>query len=76
VRKHAPALGRRSGHARRPIRFFYAVQTGVRPPTFLFFCTLPKSVMTSYRRYLENQLRETFGFEGTPVRLRFRARKG
>jgi GTPase len=76
VRKHAPALGRRSGHARRPIRFFYAVQTGVRPPTFLFFCTLPKSVMTSYRRYLENQLREAFGFEGTPVRLRFRARKG
>lgn len=76
VRKHEPALGRRSGHSRRPIRFFYAVQTGIRPPTFLFFCTQPKSVQTAYRRYLENQLRDAFGFEGTPIRLRFRARKG
>lgn len=74
VRRHEPALGRRSGHARRPIRFFYAAQTGTRPPTFLFFCTRPKSVQTAYRRYLENRLRERFGFEGTALRLRFRSR--
>jgi len=76
VRRHEPALGRRSGHSRRPIRFFYATQIGIRPPTFLFFCTQPQSVQTSYRRYLENRLREAFDFDGTPVRLRFRSRKG
>ena len=75
VRRHEPALGRRSGHARRPIRFFYAAQIGVRPPTFLFFCTQPKSVQTAYRRYLENRLRERFDFAGTSIRLRFRPRK-
>jgi GTP-binding protein len=75
VRRHEPALGRRSGHARRPIRFFYAAQTGVRPPTFVFFCTQPKSVQTAYRRYLENRLREHFDFAGTSIRLRFRPRK-
>lgn len=75
VRRHEPALGRRSGHARRPIRFFYAAQVGVRPPTFLFFCTQPKAVQTAYRRYLENRLRERFDFAGTSIRLRFRPRK-
>ena len=75
VRRHEPALGRRSGHARRPIRFFYAAQIGVRPPTFLFFCTQPKSVQTAYRRYLENRLRERFDSAGTSIRLRFRPRK-
>jgi GTP-binding protein len=75
VRRHEPALGRRSGHARRPIRFFYAAQIGVRPPTFVFFCTQPKSVQTAYRRYLENRLRERFDFEGTSIRFRFRPRK-
>ncbi|MFT5443188.1 MAG: GTP-binding protein [Myxococcota bacterium] len=74
VRKHEPAFGRKSGHVRRPIRFFYMAQIGVRPPTFMFFCTQPKSIQTSYRRYLENQLREAFGFEGTSIRLRFRDR--
>ncbi len=74
VRRHEPALGRRSGHARRPIKFFYAAQTGVRPPTFLFFCTQPKSIQTAYRRYLENRLREQFGFDGTAIRMRFRTR--
>lgn len=75
VRRHEPAMGRRSGHARRPIRFFYAAQIGVRPPTFVFFCTQPKSVQTAYRRYLENRLRERFDFGGTSIRFRFRPRK-
>ncbi len=74
VRRHEPALGRRSGHSRRPIKFFYGVQIGTRPPTFLFFCTRPQSVQTAYRRYLENRLRERFGFDGTAIRLRFRSR--
>jgi GTP-binding protein len=73
VGRHEPAMGQR-GRRRRPLKFFYATQTAVRPPTFVLFCTDPASVQQSYRRFLENRLRETFDFEGTPVRLRLRAR--
>jgi GTP-binding protein len=59
------------GH--RP-RLFYATQAAVAPPTFVFFASDASSVHFSYRRYLENQLRETFGFDGTPIRLVFRDR--
>jgi GTP-binding protein len=74
VRRHQPAHARRADQVRRPLKFFYAVQTGIRPPTFMIFCTQPRSIQTSYRRYLENRLRERFGFEGTPVRLLLRSR--
>jgi len=76
VRRHEPSMARRSGHARRPIKFFYATQADVRPPTFVLFCTEPHAVATQYRRYLENRLREQFGFAGSPVRFRLRARRG
>jgi GTP-binding protein len=56
------------------VRFQYATQTGVRPPTFVLFCSDPASVLPSYRRFLENRLREAFDLRGTPVRLRLRAR--
>ena len=58
---------------RRP-RLFYATQAAVAPPTFVFFASDAGSVHFSYRRYLENRLRETFGFDGTPIRLVFRDR--
>ncbi len=74
VRRHEPKLARKANQVRRPIKFFYAVQTGVRPPTFTFFCTQANSIQTSYRRYLENRLRERFGFDGTPIRLQMRNR--
>ena len=61
---------------RRRLKFFYATQTGVRPPTFLLFCTDPSAVQESYKRFLENRLRESFDLEGTPVRLRLRKRTG
>jgi GTP-binding protein len=73
VAKHEPSMARR-GSRRRPIRFFYATQAGTRPPTFVLFCTEPGAVLPSYRRFLENQLRDRFDFAGTPVRLRLRAR--
>ena len=73
VAKHEPAMGQR-GLRKRPIKFFYATQTGTAPPTFTLFCTEPESVQPAYRRFLENRLRERFGFEGVPVRLRLRAR--
>jgi GTP-binding protein len=73
VARHEPAMAQR-GRRRRPLKFFYATQTGVRPPTFVLFCTEPAAVQTSYRRFLENRLRKAFDLEGTPVRLRLRAR--
>lgn len=73
VARHEPAMGQR-GVRKRPIKFFYATQTGVAPPTFALFCTEPEAVQPAYRRFLENRLRERFGLEGVPVRLRLRAR--
>jgi GTP-binding protein len=58
---------------RRP-KLFYATQAAVAPPTFVFFANDASSVHFSYRRYLENRLRDAFGFDGTPIRLVFRDR--
>jgi GTP-binding protein len=58
---------------RRP-KLFYATQAGVAPPTFVFFASESGAIHFSYRRYLENRLREAFGFDGTPIRLIFRDR--
>ncbi len=73
VSRHEPAMAQR-GHRKRPLKFFYATQTTVRPPTFVLICTDPSAVQPSYRRFLENRLRERFGFDGVPVRLRLRPR--
>lgn len=58
----------------RPVRMFYATQTGVAPPTFVFFANYPDAVSEGYKRYLANQLRDAFGFVGTPVRVLIRGR--
>jgi GTP-binding protein len=58
---------------RRP-KLFYATQAAVAPPTFVFFASDASAIHFSYRRYLENRLREAFGFDGTPIRLVFRDR--
>ncbi|MBI2776674.1 MAG: ribosome biogenesis GTPase Der [Chloroflexi bacterium] len=60
---------------KRP-KLFYATQASAAPPTFVFFAREAGSVHFSYQRYLENRLRETFGFLGTPIRLVFRERAG
>ena len=59
---------------KRPIKFFYAAQTGVGPPRFVLICTEPKAIRPTYRRFLENRLRDAFGFEGTPIRIHLQAR--
>ena len=63
---------------RRQVRILYAAQTSVAPPTFVFFTNVATSFHFSYQRFLLNQLREKFGFVGTPIRIevRRRARKG
>jgi GTPase len=58
----------------RQLKIYYATQAGTRPPTFVFFVNDPKLVHFSYQRYLENQLRAAFGFQGTGIRLVFRGR--
>jgi GTP-binding protein len=55
-------------------RFLYATQAGSAPPTFVLFASGAAGVHFSYRRYLENRLREAFGFAGTPIRLVVRER--
>jgi GTP-binding protein len=74
VARHDPGIGRK-GAGSGAIKFLYATQVGVRPPTFALFGNAPDSVGTAYRRFLENRLRESFGFEGTPIRLVLRGRR-
>jgi GTP-binding protein len=68
--EHPPASPGK-GH----VRILYAAQTNVAPPTFVFFTNIATSFHFSYQRYLENRLREEFGFEGTPIRIHVRARR-
>jgi GTP-binding protein len=56
------------------IKIKYVTQVRENPPVFVFFCNYPKGVHESYRRYLENQLREAFGFQGVPLTLVFKAK--
>ncbi|HZU69471.1 MAG TPA: ribosome biogenesis GTPase Der [Ktedonobacteraceae bacterium] len=69
VRRHNPTLFRG-----KTLKIYYATQTQVNPPTFVFFVNDPQALHFSYERYLENQLREVFGFKGTAIRMFFRAR--
>src|SRR3954471_16904960 len=55
-------------------RFFYATQVQIEPPTFVLFANGAELIHFSYRRYLDNRLRETFGFNGTPLRVFIRER--
>jgi GTP-binding protein len=58
------------------LKIYYATQPEVKPPTFIFFVNNPQLMHFSYRRYLENRLRESFGFSGTPIRIKLRQRLG
>ena len=56
------------------LKFYYATQADVSPPTFILFMNDPAQIR-HHRRYLENKLRETFGFTGTAIRMSFRRRR-
>ena len=58
----------------RQLKVLYATQAEVNPPTFVFFVNYPQLMHFSYQRYLENRLRQAFGFEGTPIRFVFTTR--
>ena len=57
------------------LKFYYATQTGNRPPTFVVFVNRPKAVHFSYERFIINQIRENFGLDNIPIRVVFRERK-
>ncbi len=56
----------------RRLNIYYMTQSGVRPPHFICFCNDASLFHFSYQRYLENQIRSTFGLEGTPIRMTIR----
>ena len=56
------------------LKIYYITQPTTRPPAFAVFCNDPELFHFSYQRYLENQIRETYGLEGTPIRLMIRGR--
>ena len=69
VRAHPPS------HVRNRLgKVLYATQVAVAPPTFVIFVNDPELIHFSYRRYLENRIRDDYGFLGTPIRLIFRER--
>ena len=69
VRHHNPTVVRG-----KILKIYYATQTQVNPPTFVFFVNDTQAVHFSYERYLENKIREAFSFKGTAIRLFFKPR--
>jgi GTP-binding protein len=66
---------RASVPARNRIRIFYMTQAAVAPPTFILFSDRDVKLHFSYQRFLENQIRSAFKFEGTPIWIKNQARK-
>ncbi len=61
---------------RRHVRIMYAAQTGIEPPTFVMFTNVATEFHFSYERFLVNQIRDAFGFHGSPIRVQVRRRAG
>jgi GTP-binding protein len=69
--RHPP----KAAKGNKSLRILFATQIGAQPPTFVLSLNHAEELHFSYQRYLENQLREAFGFEGTPIVLRVRVRR-
>lgn len=76
VLNEAMMLNPLPGGGGKKVKIYYGTQVRTAPPTFVLFANYPDMVHFSYLRYLENSLRQNFGFEGTPIKLIVRARKG
>ncbi len=70
VAQHSPPT-----HGKIQLKFYYATQVGIIPPTFVFFVNRKDMVHFSYQRYLENKLRERFKLTGAPIRMIFRSQR-
>jgi len=73
--KASEAYAPKADRGAQPVRILYGSQIGIAPPTFAISINHPVDLHFSYRRYLENRIREAFRFEGTPLRLKIRHRK-
>ncbi len=62
-------------HAGRVAKIYYMTEVGIRPPTFVLFANDANLIHFSYVRFIENRLRESFGFEGSPIRIVVRSKK-
>lgn len=62
-------------HAGRVAKIYYMTEVGIRPPTFVLFANDANLIHFSYVRFIENRLRESFGFEGSPIRIIVRSKK-
>lgn len=71
----AVAMNPTPTHNGQRLKIFYATQVAVKPPTFVVFVNDPELLHFSYERFLENRIRDAFGFEGTPIKIFARARK-
>jgi GTP-binding protein len=71
VQEHTPALIK--GKTKR-VKFYFATQVTVAPPTFVVFCNVAQEIQDSYIRYMTNRFRELLGFPEVPIRLIFRAK--
>lgn len=71
----AMAMNQPPAEKGRPLRIYYMTQVSVKPPTFVLFVNDTELLHFSYKRYIENQLREAFGFTGTPIHFIARNRK-
>ena len=72
VAHNPPGMHRKT----KRIKIYYLTQVRVAPPTFLLFCNYPESIHFSYKRFLENRLRDVFDFNGVTLRLLFKKRQG
>ena len=68
--RHEPPLYRS-----KRVKYYYATQVGIKPPTFVLFVNYPDGVHFSYIRYIENNLRQAFGFYGSPIRIYAKRRR-
>lgn len=71
----AMAMNQPPAEKGRPLKIYYMTQVSVKPPTFVLFVNDTELLHFSYKRYIENQLREAFGFKGTPIHFIARNRK-
>lgn len=74
VIQKAIAVHNRPRSGGKQLKVFYATQAETNPPTFILFANDARLIHFSYKRYLENRLRQAFGFAGTPLRLIFKTR--
>jgi GTP-binding protein len=75
IMAEAVALNQPPSDKGKRLKLFYITQVAVKPPTFVIFVNDKELMHFSYTRYIENKIRETFGFKGTPLKFIIRERK-